>query len=51
MDYCGIDINPEYVETFALPNLAEADTGVPVAEQQAGQMALFTEQGREECTR
>lgn len=41
MDYIGIDIKEQYVEDFARPNVAEADTGVPVAEQRAGQLGLF----------
>jgi site-specific DNA-methyltransferase (adenine-specific) len=45
--YIGIDISEKYCE-IARMRLEAVDTGVPVAEQQAGQMALFTEQGRED---
>jgi len=38
--YIGIDISPEYCE-IARQRLEAIDTGVPVKEQRAGQMALF----------
>ena len=39
--YIGIDISPEYCE-IARQSLGAVDTGVPVKEQKAGQMALFS---------
>ncbi len=41
-DYIGIDISPEYCE-IARMRLKAVETGVPVAEQKAGQLALFEE--------
>jgi len=38
--YIGIDISPEYCE-IARQRLEAVETGVPVKEQKAGQMALF----------
>jgi len=40
--YIGIDISPEYCE-IARKRLRAVDTGVPVKEQDKGQMALFEE--------
>lgn len=48
--YIGIDISPEYCE-IARMRLKAVDTGVPVKEQKAGQMALFESEvkdGKEE---
>jgi len=39
-NYVGIDISPEYCE-IARKRLLAVDTGVPVKEQNKGQMALF----------
>jgi len=38
--YIGIDISEKYCE-IACQRLEAIDTGVPVKEQRAGQMALF----------
>ena len=38
--YIGIDVNPNYVE-ISRKRLEAVDTGVPVKEARAGQMALF----------
>jgi len=40
-DYVLIELNPEYAETIAQPRLDHIETGVPVAEQKAGQAGLF----------
>ena len=42
--YIGIDISEKYCE-IARQRLEAADTGVPVREQKAGQLALFEKQG------
>jgi len=39
--YIGIDISEKYCE-IARQRLEAVDTGVPVKEQRAGQMALFS---------
>jgi len=46
-NYIGIDISEEYCE-IARQRLEAVDTGVPVKEQRAGQMALFRK-GRHGC--
>ena len=40
-DWIGIELKQEYITKIAEPFIAEAETGVPVKEQQAGQMGLF----------
>jgi len=39
--YFGCEINPEYKENHIDERVAEAETGIPVAEARAGQGALF----------
>jgi DNA modification methylase len=43
--YIGIDISPEYV-AIARKRLEAVETGVPVQEADAGQMALFESEGK-----
>lgn len=42
-DYIGIELKQEYIDKIANPRLKAVETGVPVAEQKAGQMGLFEE--------
>ena len=42
-DYIGIELSREYIDKIATPRLTAVETGVPVAEQQAGQKGLFEE--------
>ena len=44
-DWCGCEMNPEYVEQIASYRIAEAETGVSREELKAGQLALFPMKG------
>lgn len=44
--YILIDLHPTYADEIASARLLEAEVGVPVREQRAGQMALFGEEKR-----
>ena len=39
-DWIGIELKPEYIE-MAEKRAQQGETGVPVKEQKAGQLALF----------
>ncbi len=40
-NYCGSDLREDYLENQAKYRIQEAETGVTISEQEAGQMAMF----------
>lgn len=40
-DYIGVELNQEYIDKHAIPQITEAETGITIAEQKAGQIGLF----------
>lgn len=40
-NYCGIELNPDYIKEQAQGRITEAETGMSKAEQLAGQQSLF----------